>query len=86
MQCDSCGIQIGPDYMETWAYQVDKYSICGWCYRKLQNEGHIELDGRHSAGSNNAICKLLYPDGSVKRMRLVLDNEARFVPLKEVKQ
>jgi len=83
MQCDSCGIQIGTDYIEKTAYQVGRYWICGHCYGELIRNGHVELDGRKQVAGKGTICDWLYPDGSVKTMRFVLSDEARFVPLDE---
>jgi len=86
MQCDSCGIQIGPDHMEKTAYQVGKHSICGWCYGKLWQEGHVELDGRRKAAGIGTVCYWLYPDGSTNPMRVVTVKDppdVLFVPLNE---
>ena len=69
-QCQSCGICIGPDFIERYAYPVGNYRICGWCRTKLAKYGHIELDGRR-ATDNGVVCNWLYPDGTVKTMRMV---------------
>jgi len=86
MQCDSCGIQIGPDYMEKTPYQIGKCSICGWCYGNLRDKGHVELDGRKRVADKGTICLWLYPDGSTKLMRVVTVKKppnVLFVPLNE---
>jgi hypothetical protein len=54
--CEACGIQIGPRFIETKSYRVGKYTICGWCRRKLKRQGHLEVGLR----------VWLYPDGSLK--------------------
>lgn len=86
-QCQACSIQIGPDYIEEITYQVGKFSICGWCLGKLEKEGHIELDGRKPIANEGIVCHFLYPDGGVKRMRVVSIKEPKpdvlFVPLIE---
>jgi len=86
-QCQSWGIQIGPDYMEKTAYKVGKYRICGWCRAKLLQHGHIELDGRRPVLGKGIVCRWLYPDGSVKQVRVVAVKEPEpdviFVPLNQ---
>jgi len=86
MQCDSCGIQIGPDYMEKTAYHVGKYSICGWCYDNLRDKGHVELDGRKRVAGQGMVCNWLYPDGSTKPMKIIATKDPPdifFAPLNE---
>lgn len=61
VQCQSCGIQIGPDFMETVAYKVGDFKICGWCRSKLAERGHIKVDDRRN---------WLYPDGTTKPMKV----------------
>ena len=43
LECDACGITIGPGYMETTAYPVGKYKICGHCLRQLRERGRIQV-------------------------------------------
>jgi len=83
LKCNSCAILIGPKHIETTPYHVGNYVICGWCYQKLQAKGRVELDGRRQVRDIGTVCRFLYPDGTVKPMKLVLDYEARFLPLEE---
>lgn len=83
-QCQSCGICIGPGFIETLTYQVGKFRICGWCRIKLTERGHVELDGRRAVKGEGTVCHWLYPNGSVKPMRVVTtkypEPEVLFLP------
>lgn len=72
LKCQSCGICIGPDFMEPFLYPVGDFTICGWCLGKLRAHGHTELDGRRPIKGQGTVCRWLYPDGSVKLMRVIL--------------
>jgi len=80
LKCQSCAICIGPGFMETLPYRVGEFTICGWCLGKLHT-GHIELDGRRLTKNQGTVCRWLYPDGTTRTMRLLLETEPRFVPL-----
>lgn len=84
-RCQSCGICIGLALIESWAYQVGKFRICGWCLGNLTKHGHIELDGRQGIRGKGTVCRWLYPDGSVKPMRVICvmypNPEVLFMPL-----
>jgi len=86
-QCQSCGILIGPDYLEKIGYYVGEFTICSWCKSNLAKYGHIELDGRRPARGRGTVCQWLYPDGSVKQMRVITVKQPKpdvlFVPLDE---
>jgi len=58
VSCQGCGIRIGPGYMETFAYQVGDYKICGWCLGQLKKWGRLQVEPY----SSNLY---LQPDGSV---------------------
>ena len=81
LKCQSCAICIGPEFMETYSYQVGNFTICGWCQSKLSARGYIELDSRRRIKDQGTVCHWLYPDGTTRAMRLLLKKEPQFVPL-----
>lgn len=84
-KCHSCAILIGPDFMERVAYAVGKFRICGYCWGELAKHGHIELDGHKPIRGLGTVCRWLYPDGSVKPMRIVSikypEPDVQYIPL-----
>lgn len=40
-ECNSCGIQIGPDHIESDPIQMGGYTLCNYCYEYLLTQGEI---------------------------------------------
>ena len=69
-RCDSCLICTGAQE-ETELYRVGKHFICGWCLKRLQERGRIEVDTQGQGGRKYIRGKetalYLHPDGSIAR-------------------
>ena len=79
--CDSCCIQIGPQYLEKVPYHIGEYCLCAWCLKNLISKGYVELERRPVKG-HGTVCKWLYLDGTTKYMRLILTKmNAYFIPI-----
>ena len=66
--CQGCGICIEPDYMETRAYQVGDYQICGWCLRSLKRHGGLLIEPYNQY-------LYLYPNGEVRKEKVLVGEE-----------
>ena len=53
--CDTCGICIGPDYIEHNTTKVGKRELCGNCLHYLGKYGFLQLDYRHRLLPNGGI-------------------------------
>ena len=42
-QCSSCGIMVGKWFVEQAGYKVGDYTLCGFCYKKLKQDGKREV-------------------------------------------
>ena len=69
-RCDSCLICTGAQE-ETELYRVGKHFICGWCLKRLQAAGRVEIETKGQDGRKRMLKKetalYLHPDGKVSR-------------------
>lgn len=41
VECQACGILIGPDHVEMVTHEVGRYRICSWCLNSLTEYGQL---------------------------------------------
>lgn len=65
VHCFTCGIYIGPFYIERWPFPVGDKVVCGYCSSILHNKGYITLD----AYIKIEAARKLMPDGTITGKR-----------------
>jgi len=68
-QCQSCGIQIGNNFTERVVYTVGDYSICGFCYSRLQKKGRIPMADEKIEGRRTVIFTMLHKNGTTRQAK-----------------
>ena len=77
--CDSCGIIIGPGYLERKPYKFNKYTFCKQCYERFQKDGYMQLDDLLNYKGRITTCTWLFLDGQTQKMRLDRNKQGEFI-------
>ena len=67
--CDTCGICVGPDYIEHYTTKVGERELCGSCLYYLGKYGFLQLDDRHRLLPNGEIEDKCSPEAREKDLR-----------------